>query len=138
MSCNYSRYTIHKISLLYSSYLIIVSLFFVDFYRGKTVFKHWLPGLCYRNITFQLISEATVNKSTMIRHSDITHRPLQHRTGTDPGNTFFQLYILFTLLPLTQEQAIHITKQNHLEIGLHLHIHTDEIPIYLYILGLHD
>jgi hypothetical protein len=22
-------------------------LFLVDFYRGKTVFKHWLPGLCY-------------------------------------------------------------------------------------------
>ena len=52
-----------------------------DFYRGKTVFKHWLPGVCYRNITFQLISEATVLQTPLVSHSDITHTPLHHRTG---------------------------------------------------------
>ncbi len=54
---------------------------FADFYKGKTVFKHWLPGMCYRNITFQLISEATVNQTVLVTHSDITHTPLHHRTG---------------------------------------------------------
>lgn len=52
-----------------------------DFYKGKTVFKHWLPGTCYRNITFQLISEATVYQTTLLTRSDITHTPLHHRTG---------------------------------------------------------
>lgn len=55
---------------------------FLDFYKGKTVFKHWLPGTCYSNITFQLISEAMVNKSTLVRHSEVTHKPHHHRTGT--------------------------------------------------------
>lgn len=59
-------------------------LLFVDFYRGKTVFKHWLPGMCYRNITFQLISEATVYQTALVTHSDITHTPLHHRTGEAP------------------------------------------------------
>uniref|UniRef100_A0A8C4ICB6 Protein-tyrosine-phosphatase n=1 Tax=Dicentrarchus labrax TaxID=13489 RepID=A0A8C4ICB6_DICLA len=57
------------------------SMLYKDFYRGKTVFKHWLPGMCYRNITFQLISEVTVYQTALVTHSDITHTPLQHRTG---------------------------------------------------------
>uniref|UniRef100_A0A3Q1ET59 protein-tyrosine-phosphatase n=1 Tax=Acanthochromis polyacanthus TaxID=80966 RepID=A0A3Q1ET59_9TELE len=57
------------------------SMLYKDFYRGKTVFKHWLPGVCYRNITFQLISEATVYQTPLVAHSDITHTPLHHRTA---------------------------------------------------------
>lgn len=63
---------------MYSIYLFCLS---ADFYKGKTVFKHWLPGMCYRNITFQLISEATVFQTALVTHSDITHTPLHHRTG---------------------------------------------------------
>ncbi|XP_035003715.2 receptor-type tyrosine-protein phosphatase O isoform X2 [Hippoglossus stenolepis] len=60
------------------------SFLYKDFYKGKTVFKHWLPGVCYRNITFQLISEATVNQTALVSHSDITHSPLHHRTVPYP------------------------------------------------------
>uniref|UniRef100_A0A3Q2PCA0 Protein tyrosine phosphatase receptor type O n=1 Tax=Fundulus heteroclitus TaxID=8078 RepID=A0A3Q2PCA0_FUNHE len=59
-------------------------MLYKDFYKGKTVFKHWLPGMCYRNITFQLISEATVFQTSLIAHSDITHTPLHHRTALTP------------------------------------------------------
>lgn len=45
------------------------------------MFKHWLPGTCYRNITFQLISEATVFQTALLTRSDIIHAPLHHRTG---------------------------------------------------------
>jgi len=55
-----------------------------DFSRGKTVFRHWLPGVCYRNITFQLVSEATVNRSAVVRRSRVSQRALQHRTGNPP------------------------------------------------------
>lgn len=55
-----------------------------DFYQGKTVFKHWLPGVCYRNITFQLISEATVYQTALVSQSDVTHTPVHHRTGETP------------------------------------------------------
>lgn len=50
-----------------------------DFYRGRTVFRHWLPGVCYRDITFQLVSEARRSQNS---HSDVTHTPLSHRTGS--------------------------------------------------------
>ncbi|XP_042258980.1 receptor-type tyrosine-protein phosphatase O isoform X1 [Thunnus maccoyii] len=60
------------------------SMLYKDFYKGKTVFKHWLPGMCYRNITFQLISEATVYQTAMVTQSDITHTPLHHRTVPYP------------------------------------------------------
>uniref|UniRef100_A0A6Q2YRI6 Protein-tyrosine-phosphatase n=1 Tax=Esox lucius TaxID=8010 RepID=A0A6Q2YRI6_ESOLU len=56
-------------------------MLYKDFYKGKTVFKHWLPGTCYSNISFQLISEASVNRTTLVRRSDLTHEPRQHRTG---------------------------------------------------------
>ncbi|XP_058480724.1 receptor-type tyrosine-protein phosphatase O isoform X2 [Solea solea] len=55
-------------------------MLYKDFFKGKTVFKHWLPGVCYRNITFQLISEATVFQTPLVTHSDITHSPVNHRT----------------------------------------------------------
>ena len=79
-------------------------LFLVDFYRGKTVFKHWLPGLCYRNVTFQLISEATINRTAMVRHSGVTHRPLQHRTGTEcqqrlKTQVFVELLLIYRIRP---------------------------------------
>ncbi|XP_035851785.1 receptor-type tyrosine-protein phosphatase O isoform X2 [Sander lucioperca] len=60
------------------------SMLYKDFYQGKTVFKHWLPGVCYRNITFQLISEATVFQTTLVTHSDVTHTPVHHRTVPSP------------------------------------------------------
>ncbi|XP_047431711.1 receptor-type tyrosine-protein phosphatase O isoform X2 [Mugil cephalus] len=60
------------------------SMLYKDFYRGKTVFKHWLPGVCYRDITFQLISEVTVSQTPLVSRSDITHSPLHHRTVPYP------------------------------------------------------
>ncbi|XP_033887953.2 receptor-type tyrosine-protein phosphatase O-like isoform X1 [Acipenser ruthenus] len=60
------------------------SMLYKDFFRGKTVFKHWLPGTCYSNITFQLVSEATVNRSTLVRYSGVGHKPKQHRTVPNP------------------------------------------------------
>ncbi|XP_067283475.1 receptor-type tyrosine-protein phosphatase O isoform X3 [Pseudorasbora parva] len=59
-------------------------ILYKDFDRGKTVFKHWLSGTCYSNITFQLISEATVNRSSMVSRSPIVHEPRQHRTVPNP------------------------------------------------------
>ncbi|XP_056443568.1 receptor-type tyrosine-protein phosphatase O-like [Gadus chalcogrammus] len=76
------------------------SMLYKDFYRGKTVFKHWLPGLCYRNVTFQLISEATINRTAVVRHSGVTHRALQHRTVPNPPRN-----ITWKLVPLSQEGA---------------------------------
>ncbi|XP_054481011.1 receptor-type tyrosine-protein phosphatase O [Anoplopoma fimbria] len=60
------------------------SMLYKDFYKGKTVFKHWLPGVCYRNITFQVISEVTVYQTALVTHSDITHSPVHHRTVPYP------------------------------------------------------
>ncbi|XP_061494493.1 receptor-type tyrosine-protein phosphatase O isoform X4 [Rhineura floridana] len=55
-----------------------------DFFKGKTVFSHWLPGICYSNITFQLVSEATFNKRTLVEYSGVKHEPKQHRTVPYP------------------------------------------------------
>ncbi|KAM8909546.1 receptor-type tyrosine-protein phosphatase O isoform 3-T3 [Spinachia spinachia] len=60
------------------------SMLYKDFYKGKTVFKHWLPGVCYRNITFQLVSEVTVYQTALVAYSDITHSPVHHRTVPYP------------------------------------------------------
>ncbi|KAM4712055.1 receptor-type tyrosine-protein phosphatase O isoform 3-T3 [Anableps anableps] len=76
------------------------SMLYKDFYKGKTVFKHWLPGMCYRNITFQLISEATVFQTALVSHSDITHTPLHHRTVPYPP-----LNISHKILALSQRAA---------------------------------
>uniref|UniRef100_A0A8C1L857 Protein tyrosine phosphatase receptor type O n=1 Tax=Cyprinus carpio TaxID=7962 RepID=A0A8C1L857_CYPCA len=59
-------------------------MLYKDFLKGKTVFKHWLSGMCYTNISFQLVSEATVNRSTLVSRSDVTHEPLRHRTVPNP------------------------------------------------------
>ncbi|XP_058630355.1 receptor-type tyrosine-protein phosphatase O isoform X2 [Onychostoma macrolepis] len=59
-------------------------MLYKDFLKGKTVFKHWLSGTCYTNISFQLISEATVNRSMLVSHSEVTHEPLRHRTVPNP------------------------------------------------------
>ncbi|XP_036375885.1 receptor-type tyrosine-protein phosphatase O [Megalops cyprinoides] len=60
------------------------SMLYKDFFRGKTVFKHWLPGTCYSNITFRLVSEATVNKSTLVRQSGVGQEATSHRTVPNP------------------------------------------------------
>ncbi|XP_041833467.1 receptor-type tyrosine-protein phosphatase O isoform X2 [Melanotaenia boesemani] len=75
-------------------------MLYKDFYKGKTVFKHWLPGMCYRSITFQLISEATVYQTALVSHSDITHTPLHHRTVPYPP-----LNISHKIIHLSQRAA---------------------------------
>ncbi|XP_056655273.1 receptor-type tyrosine-protein phosphatase O isoform X2 [Monodelphis domestica] len=60
------------------------TMLYKDFFKGKTVFNHWLPGICYSNITFQLVSEATFNKSTLVEYSGVSHEPKQHRTAPFP------------------------------------------------------
>ncbi|XP_057710545.1 receptor-type tyrosine-protein phosphatase O isoform X2 [Corythoichthys intestinalis] len=59
-------------------------MLYKDFHKGKTVFKHWLPGVCYRNITFQLISEASVSQVALKTQSDVTHVPVHYRTVPYP------------------------------------------------------
>ncbi|KAK5896357.1 hypothetical protein CgunFtcFv8_009967 [Champsocephalus gunnari] len=51
-------------------------MLYKDFHKGKTVFRHWLPGVCYRNITFMLISEATISQHALLSHSDCRSPPL--------------------------------------------------------------
>uniref|UniRef100_A0A671PTY0 Receptor-type tyrosine-protein phosphatase O-like n=1 Tax=Sinocyclocheilus anshuiensis TaxID=1608454 RepID=A0A671PTY0_9TELE len=65
-------------------------MLYKDFFKGKTVFKHWLSGTCYTNISFQLVSEATVNRSTLVSHSDVTHEPLRHRTASHNASVLRQ------------------------------------------------
>uniref|UniRef100_A0A4W2DWF6 Receptor-type tyrosine-protein phosphatase O n=1 Tax=Bos indicus x Bos taurus TaxID=30522 RepID=A0A4W2DWF6_BOBOX len=60
------------------------TMLYKDFFKGKTVFNHWLPGICYSNITFQLVSEANFNKSTLVEYSGVSHEPKQHRTAPYP------------------------------------------------------
>ncbi|XP_024140158.1 receptor-type tyrosine-protein phosphatase O isoform X1 [Oryzias melastigma] len=79
-----SRTVFSRVNISYTEGAERRSMLYKDFYRGKTVFKHWLPGVCYRNITFQLISEATVNQTALVTHSDVTHTPLHHRTVPYP------------------------------------------------------
>lgn len=70
-----------------------------DFFKGKTVFNHWLPGICYSNITFQLVSEATFNKSTLVEYSGVQHEPKQHRTGEEnPYTVSSKSVLLLSLL----------------------------------------
>ncbi|XP_034382756.1 receptor-type tyrosine-protein phosphatase O-like [Cyclopterus lumpus] len=68
------------------------SMLYKDFYKGKTVFKHWLPGVCYRNITFQLISEVTVYQKALVTHMpypplNISHKIVHLSRRTLPGET---------------------------------------------------
>ncbi|XP_077450227.1 receptor-type tyrosine-protein phosphatase O isoform X2 [Stigmatopora argus] len=73
-----------RVNISYSEGTERHSILYKDFHRGKTVFKHWLPGMCYRNITFQLVSEAGVSQTALRTHSDVTHVPLHHRTAPYP------------------------------------------------------
>ncbi|XP_019753160.1 receptor-type tyrosine-protein phosphatase O isoform X1 [Hippocampus comes] len=73
-----------RVNISYSEGSERRSMLYKDFYKGKTVFKHWLPGVCYRNITFQLISEASAYQTAMRTQSDITHVPMHHRTVPYP------------------------------------------------------
>ncbi|XP_077565336.1 receptor-type tyrosine-protein phosphatase O isoform X2 [Stigmatopora nigra] len=73
-----------RVNISYSEGSERHSILYKDFHRGKTVFKHWLPGMCYRNITFQLVSEAGVSQTALRAHSDVTHVPLRHRTAPNP------------------------------------------------------
>ncbi|XP_077356366.1 receptor-type tyrosine-protein phosphatase O isoform X2 [Festucalex cinctus] len=73
-----------RVNISYSEGSERRSMLYKDFYKGKTVFKHWLPGVCYRNITFQLISEASAYQTAMRTQSDITHMPVHHRTMPYP------------------------------------------------------
>lgn len=73
-----------RVNISYSEGAETRAMLYRDFHRGRTVFKHWLPGVCYQNITFQLISEATVSQSAMTSHSEVTHTPLSHRTVPFP------------------------------------------------------
>ncbi|KAB5542115.1 hypothetical protein PHYPO_G00087720 [Pangasianodon hypophthalmus] len=78
------RNSFSRVNISYSEGREQRFMLYKDFQKGKTVFKHWLPGTCYSNITFQLISEATVNKSTLIKKSEVIHEPLHHRTVPNP------------------------------------------------------
>ncbi|XP_076862509.1 receptor-type tyrosine-protein phosphatase O isoform X2 [Brachyhypopomus gauderio] len=78
------RNTFSRVNISYSEGREQRSMLYKDFLKGKTVFKHWLPGTCYSNITFQLISEATVNKRTLVQRSEVGHEPHQHRTVPNP------------------------------------------------------
>ncbi|XP_028809596.1 receptor-type tyrosine-protein phosphatase O isoform X2 [Denticeps clupeoides] len=73
-----------RVNISYAEGTELRSMLYKDFFKGKTVFKHWLPGTCYSNITFQLISEATVNKSTLIQKSEVGHELHLHRTAPNP------------------------------------------------------
>uniref|UniRef100_A0A8C1BAD8 Protein-tyrosine-phosphatase n=1 Tax=Cyprinus carpio carpio TaxID=630221 RepID=A0A8C1BAD8_CYPCA len=76
-------------------------MLYKDFLKGKTVFKHWLSGTCYTNISFQLVSEATVNRSTLLSRSDVTHEPLRHRTVPNPP-----LNVSLKIIHLKQEEEV--------------------------------
>ncbi|XP_062860865.1 receptor-type tyrosine-protein phosphatase O isoform X2 [Trichomycterus rosablanca] len=82
-------------------------MLYKDFLKGKTVFKHWLPGTCYSNITFQLISEATVNRSTLVQKSEVIHELRHHRTVPNPPrNVSLKIVKLSTRgLPSTSHDA---------------------------------
>ncbi|XP_068133492.1 receptor-type tyrosine-protein phosphatase O isoform X2 [Hyperolius riggenbachi] len=71
------------------------TMLYKDFFKGKTVFNHWLPGMCYSNITFQLVSEAPFNKSTLVESSGVGHEPQRHRTAPyPPRNISIQILVI--------------------------------------------
>ncbi|XP_069484468.1 receptor-type tyrosine-protein phosphatase O isoform X2 [Ambystoma mexicanum] len=73
-----------RVNISYWEGNIFRTMLYKDFSKGKRVFNHWLPGTCYSNITFQLVSEASFNKSTLVECSGIGHEPTQHRTVPYP------------------------------------------------------
>ncbi|XP_038145065.1 receptor-type tyrosine-protein phosphatase O isoform X3 [Cyprinodon tularosa] len=96
-------------------------MLYKDFYKGKTVFKHWLPGMCYRNITFQLISEATVFQTALVTHSDITHTPLHHRTVPNPP-----LNISHRIIALSQRTSDQV---GHMDRGQRSSRQARDVPL---------
>ncbi|XP_077324710.1 receptor-type tyrosine-protein phosphatase O isoform X3 [Lithobates pipiens] len=71
------------------------SVLYKDFFKGKTVFNHLMPGICYSNITFQLVSKATFNKTTLVKSSGVGHEPQQHRTAPyPPQNISIQIFLV--------------------------------------------
>ncbi|XP_073506703.1 receptor-type tyrosine-protein phosphatase O isoform X2 [Phyllobates terribilis] len=71
------------------------TMLYKDFFKGRTVFNHWLPGTCYRDLTLQLVSEASFNKSTLVESSGVGHPPQQHRTAPfPPRNISIQVILL--------------------------------------------
>ncbi|KAI9522436.1 hypothetical protein NQZ68_035776 [Dissostichus eleginoides] len=78
-------------------------MLYKDFHKGKTVFRHWLPGVCYRNITFMLISEATISQHALLSHSDVTHTPLHHRTVPFPPSTSSHKIVHLVQRPLQKD-----------------------------------
>ncbi|XP_043964289.1 receptor-type tyrosine-protein phosphatase O isoform X1 [Gambusia affinis] len=94
------RTVFSRVNISYTEGMERRSMLYKDFYKGKTVFKHWLPGVCYRDITFQLISEATALQTALTSHSDVTHSPLHHRTVPFPP-----LNVSHRVLSLTRRAA---------------------------------
>ncbi|XP_056281405.1 receptor-type tyrosine-protein phosphatase O-like [Pseudoliparis swirei] len=82
------------------------SMLYKDFYKGKTVFKHWLPGVCYRNITFRLVSEVTVYRKALVTLSDITHSPVHHRTVPYPPLNMFHKIVLLSQRTLSGDPDV--------------------------------
>ncbi|XP_077123394.1 receptor-type tyrosine-protein phosphatase O isoform X2 [Ranitomeya variabilis] len=71
------------------------TMLYKDFFKGRTVFNHWLPGTCYRDVTLQLVSEASFNKSTLVESSGVGHPPQEHRTAPfPPRNISIQVLLL--------------------------------------------
>ncbi|XP_073420706.1 receptor-type tyrosine-protein phosphatase O isoform X4 [Dendrobates tinctorius] len=71
------------------------TMLYKDFFKGRTVFNHWLPGTCYWNVTLQLVSEASFNKSTLVESSGVGHPPQEHRTAPfPPRNISIQVLLL--------------------------------------------
>ncbi|XP_038667079.1 receptor-type tyrosine-protein phosphatase O isoform X1 [Scyliorhinus canicula] len=60
------------------------SSFHKDFLKGKLIFNTWLSGICYSNITFQLVAEANVNRLPLMEYSAVGHEPKHHRTVPYP------------------------------------------------------
>ncbi|XP_069618838.1 receptor-type tyrosine-protein phosphatase O isoform X2 [Ranitomeya imitator] len=71
------------------------TMLYKDFFKGRTVFNHWLPGTCYWDVTLQLVSEASFNKSTLVESSGVGHPPQEHRTAPfPPRNISIQVLLL--------------------------------------------
>ncbi|XP_042323784.1 receptor-type tyrosine-protein phosphatase O [Sceloporus undulatus] len=92
------------------------TILYKDFFKGKTVFNHWLPGICYSNITFQLVSEATFNKSTLVEYSGVKHEPKQHRTVPYPPRNISVRIMHMNLNENWEEHSGNFPEESFLEI----------------------
>ncbi|XP_075459141.1 receptor-type tyrosine-protein phosphatase O isoform X3 [Ascaphus truei] len=92
------------------------TMLYKDFFKGKTVFNHWLPGTCYSNITFQLVSEASFNKSTLVEYSGIGHEPQQHRTVPFPPRNI-SIQIILVNHSSTEEMGGSLPEESLLKPG---------------------